>query len=109
MLDGSNLFGSRRRTQVLLLIALLNETYPREIARLLDAPLRSVQLIVESLEESKIIGTLLSGKERRVFLNRRYSAYAELRELLLKLGQKDSEVLEAAESLRRRPRTRGKD
>lgn len=103
-----SLFGSRRRTQVLELIALLQETYPREIAKLLDAQLKSVQLIVDNLEEANVITSLYSGQERRVSLNRRYFAYQELRDLLIQMGQRDQEVMEAAQSLRRRPRTKGK-
>lgn len=93
---------------MLLLIALLNETYPREIARLLGAQVKSVQLIIENLEEAGLIQSLYSGLERRVSLNKRFFAYKELRELLMRLGQNDREVLVAAESLRRRPRTKGK-
>lgn len=33
------LFGSRRRTEVLTMVALLGETFPSELARLLRAPL----------------------------------------------------------------------
>lgn len=94
---------------MLLLIALLNETYPREIARLLVAQVKSVQLIVDNLEEAGLIQSLYSGLERRVSLNNRFFAYKELREMLMKLGQNDREVLEATKTLRRRPRTRGKE
>lgn len=100
--------GSRRRTEVLILLALLEETYPSELARLLNAPLYSVQKIVDGLDREGIVATRLIGKERRVTLNPRFFANEELRTLLLRLAQAEPDLQIAASGLRRRPRRKGK-
>jgi DNA-binding transcriptional ArsR family regulator len=107
--NAPTLFGSRRRSQVLLFIALMEETHPREIASALSAPLRSVQNIVQSLEDGGYIVSRTVGRLRRVSLNRRYFAYAELEGLLRRMVIRDEEVEAAASSVRRRPRRTGKE
>lgn len=105
---GLKVFGTERRTQVLLAVCLLEETYPRELARMMDAPLISVQRVVDALESEGLIGTRLSGGTRRIRLNPRYFAYEELRQLLGRLAKVRSPLIDAIESLRRSPRKRGK-
>jgi hypothetical protein len=100
------IFGSPRRTEVLTLIALLEETYPRELARLLGARLLTIQQIVESLESEGMISTRLVGRQRRVTLNERFYGAKQLRDLLLKLGEANTELQAIVTSIRRRPRTR---
>ena len=102
------LFGSRRRTSILLLLGLLEESYPSELARLLDAPIFSVQTIVDNLEAEGVIVTRRLGRTRRLELNPRYPAAADLKALLEKLGRLDKEVREAAARKRARPRRAGK-
>jgi DNA-binding transcriptional ArsR family regulator len=80
------IFGSPRRTEILILIALLEESYPREISRLLRAPLLSVQKIIDALEVEGVLVTRLMGNQRRVTLNPRYYGAKQLRELLLRLA-----------------------
>jgi hypothetical protein len=110
MLTGprNKLFGSRRRTEVLTLVGLLDETYPSELARLLKAPLFSVQKIVDSLDREGVVSTRVIGRERRVALNPRYMAHGELRELLLRLAASEPALGDLAAKVRRRPRRRGK-
>lgn len=103
------LFGSRRRTQVLLLLSLLNESYPHEIARLLSAPLFSIQQIADTLEREGLVVSRRAGVERRVTLNPRFFCYKELLALLRKLAMADSEIMAAAGSKRARPRRAGKE
>lgn len=103
------LFGSRRRTEVLLGVALLGETYARELARLLNAPLLSVQRVVDALDEEGVVAVRSFGKERRVTLNPRFFAIAELRALLLRLAEGETEIQQAVSSLRRSPRRKGKE
>ena len=104
----SKLFGSRRRTAVLVLLGLLEESYPSELARLLSAPLYSVQTIVDGLESESVIVTRRLGRTRRVQLNPRFVAYKELQSLLWKLGTHDRELQKAAAGKRGRPRRKGK-
>ncbi|MEE9270145.1 MAG: hypothetical protein V3V49_07780 [Candidatus Krumholzibacteria bacterium] len=102
------LFGSRRRTEVLILIALLGESYPTELARLLDARLYSIQTIVRALDREGILATRLSGSSRRVSLDPRYFAHKDLRNLLLRLAEAEPALGTAAARRRSRPRRAGK-
>ncbi|MDP3938857.1 MAG: hypothetical protein Q8R92_12090 [Deltaproteobacteria bacterium] len=102
------LLGSERRTQVLVMTALLGETYPTELARLLEAPLYSVQTIVDALDKEGVFATRRVGSSRRVSLDPRYYAYKELRELLLRLAEAEPELRAAAARRRSRPRRAGK-
>lgn len=104
----SRLFGSRRRTSVLVLLGLLEESYPSELAKLLGARLYSVQTILDALESESVIVTRRLGRTRRVQLNPRYVAFDELKTLLWKLGSHDRELQEAAARRRGRPRRKGK-
>lgn len=102
------LFGSPSRTRVLTLTALLEDTYPRELARLTGVPLVSVQRIVNALEREGVLATRVIGATRRVSLNPRFYGVGELRALLLKYAKSDPELERRAASLRRRPRRAGK-
>jgi len=102
------LFGSRQRTAVLILLRLLEESYPSELARLLDAPLYSVQTILEALESEGVLVSSLFGRTRRVQFNPRFVARDELWALLWKLGENDVGLQKAAAKKRGRPRRKGK-
>jgi len=106
--SSSRLFGSARRTEVLLGIALLEETYARELARVLEAPLLSVQRIVDALDREGVVATRLIGQQRRVTLNPKYFARKELEQLLRRLALSDPRLLDVIGSMRRRPRRKGK-
>jgi hypothetical protein len=103
------LFGSGIRTRVLLVIALLEQTYPREIARVAGVPVLSAQRIVDDLEGQAILASRLRGKQREVRLNPSYFAYRELRALLLRLALAQPELNEVVEALRLRPRRARKE
>lgn len=109
ILEPPKLFGTRRRTQVLLLIHLLKESHASEIAMLLGTTLKTVQRILAGLEDEGIITGRIVGRERRIQLSSRYFAAAELKQLLSALVPRDRETEAAAEALRRRPRIRGKE
>lgn len=102
------LFGNARRTQVLVAIRLLGETYPSELAAMLGLPLFSVQSIVASFERDAVVMSRLLGRTRLVSLNPRYFAFKELDALLLKLGLQDAPLQSMLASRRRRPRRAGK-
>ena len=102
------LFGTRRRSEVLILIALLGETYPSEIARQLGAPIFSVQTVVDSLERDGIVASRKRGGTRVVALDPRFYAAKELRRLLLRLADGEPGLQEASTARRSRPRRRGK-
>ncbi|MHB8355444.1 MAG: winged helix-turn-helix domain-containing protein [Vulcanimicrobiaceae bacterium] len=102
------LLGTRVRTRVLLAIALLERSYPREIARVTGVPLMSVQRIVNDLERQGVLASRRTGVQREVRLNPSYFAYRELKALLLRVSLADEGLTETVESLRRRPRRAGK-
>jgi hypothetical protein len=93
---------------VLLAVALLEETYGREIARVLAMPLITVQRIVDSLERDAVIAVRTVGRQRMVALNPRFLVWQQLRDLLWRLADADTELVEAVSCLRRRPRRKGK-
>jgi len=101
-------FGSALRTRVLVLIAALEETYPTEIARLLKAPRFSVQRIVDDLDRERLIATRSWGNERRVTLQPGSVGAKELQSYLLRLADGYPELRDITDSLRRRPRRKGK-
>lgn len=102
------LFGSPRRTQVLVLLALLGESFPGEICRLLDAKKAAVLYILDRLETEGVVASRPLGRTRRMELDPRFFAAKELRALLLKLAQADDRLQAAAARRRSRPRRKGK-
>ena len=91
-----------------MVIALLKETYPREIARVCDLPLVSVQRIVRDLEAEDVLASRLIGGNRMVMLNPRSYGVDELRGFLLKYSKRNPDLNDRAAELRRRPRRTGK-
>jgi len=109
MLDArSSLFGSRNRTAILIAIRLLEETYVSELAALLGLRLYTVQTVVAALERDAVLVGRTFGRTRRIALNGRYVAHAELGSLLWKLGQHDIDLQKMLATRRRRPRRPGK-
>ena len=103
------LFGSPRRTQVLILLALLEESYPTELTRLLDAKKAAILYIVDDLEAGGILASRRLGRTRRLILDPRYFAAKELKALLLKLAAGEPALRKIASRQRARPRRKGKD
>ena len=103
----SKLLGSRRRTEVLVLTALLGDTYPTEVARLLGAPLYSIQSIFNGLEREGIVAARRMGNQLRISLDPRFYAFNELRALLLRLADAAPELRKIAAGRRSRPRRTG--
>jgi len=102
------LFGSRRRTEVLLALALLEESHASELAKVLQTQVRTIQRILAGLEAERVIEGRIVGRERRVALSRRFAAAAELRALLIALAMREPELDGRVAALRRRPRQAGK-
>lgn len=102
------LFGSRRRTEVLILLGLLAESYPSELATLLKAPLYSIQRILSDLEGQGIVAARQRGRTRLVSLNPRFYAVDELRALLARMALAEPDLDELAAGHRVRPVQRRK-
>jgi hypothetical protein len=100
----SSPFGGRTRTRVLVALALLDSSYPRELARLLDAPVSGVRQAILGLERDGLVSGRLIGRTRQVRLSPTYFARSELRAFLDRLGEADVELRARVDRLRRRPR-----
>ena len=108
MVIASSPFGGQARTRVLLGLRLLDESYPRELARVLELPVSGVQMAVRGLERDGLVAGRLAGRTRLIRLNPRYFAREELQQYLLKLASADASLQNRIALLRRRPRAGGK-
>jgi DNA-binding GntR family transcriptional regulator len=107
-LSSSSPFGGLARTRVLVALALLETSYPRELARLLDAPVSGVRKALAGLERDGLVSGRLVGRTREVRLNPVYFARQELAAYLVRLAEGDPELRQRTQALRRRPRQAGK-
>jgi hypothetical protein len=108
MVITSSPFGGQARTRVLLALRLLDESYPRELARVLELPVSGVQMAVRGLERDGLVAGRTAGRMRLVRLNPRYFAREELQRYLLTLAGADGVLQDRVAEMRRRPRAAGK-
>jgi DNA-binding transcriptional ArsR family regulator len=101
------LFGRPPRTELLLLLAVLGESYSAQLARLAKTTIPSVQRTLDRLEDLGLIASRQAAV-RVVTLNPLYPAAKELKAFLLRLAEGYPEYADLRASLRRRPRRRGK-
>ncbi len=94
-------------TRLLLLTAVLGETYPAELARYANASISSVQRSLDLLEDEGLIASR-QLVVREVTLNPTYPAAKELRAFLRRLAEGYPQYRRIQESIRRRPRRRAK-
>jgi DNA-binding transcriptional ArsR family regulator len=104
----SSPFGGKTRTRVLLALRLLSESYPRELARVLDTSLNGVQQALKGLEVDGIVSARNAGRTRLFRLNPRYFAFEDLQRFLFRLAEPERELKMRIDDLRRRPRRTGK-
>ena len=104
----SSPFGSQSRTRVLLALQLLDESYARELSRVLEMPLSNVQKALRTLEIDGLVAARAVGRTRVFRLNPRYFAREALRTLLARLVEPENRLNARIESMRRRPRRTGK-
>ena len=108
LVSRSSPFGGRSRTLVLLALSLLEESFPRELSRILEVPLFSVQQALRGLEIDGLVAGHSAGRTRLYRLNPRYFARAELQQYLRRLAVPEEKLLERIGGLRKRPRRAGK-
>jgi len=101
------IFGTEARTRLLLLIAVLDETYPGELARYAEKSISSTQRTLDLLERENLIAAR-QFSVRAVSLNPAYPAVKELRAFLLRIAEGYAQYREIRDSIRRRPRRRSK-
>jgi hypothetical protein len=104
----SSPFGGQTRTRTLLALRLVGESYPRELARILDAPLSGVQQALRGLESDGLVVGRTLGRTRVVQLNPRYFAADALGAYLLRLTAPEVELRDRVSAMRKRPRISGK-
>jgi DNA-binding transcriptional ArsR family regulator len=104
----SSPFGGKTRTRTLVALRLLGSSFPRELSRLLAAPVSAVSRALTSLERDALVAGRLTGRTRVFTLNPAYFAKRELEAYLNRLADADPALVTQAESLRRRPRRSGK-
>ena len=104
----SSPFGGQTRTRALLALRLMGESYPRELARILDAPLSGVQKALRGLERDSLVAGRTMGRTRVVQLNPRYFVAEALRAFLLRLTEPEVELRDRVSAIRKRPRRTGK-
>ena len=108
LVSRSSPFGGQARTLVLLALGLLDESFPRELARLLEVPLNGVQQALRGLEADGLVAARSAGRTRLYRLNPLYFARDELRAYLKRLAGAETGLVERTARLRKRPRRAGK-
>ncbi len=101
-------FGSQTRTRLLMALSLLEESYARELSRILEIPVSVIQKAILSLERDGLVAARSVGRARVLTLNPRYFARRELLALLNRLTEPEERIRKAVAALRRRPRRTGK-
>jgi hypothetical protein len=104
----SSPFGGKTRTRVLLALSLLGESYPRELARVLETSLWGVQQAIRRLELDGLLAGRSMGRTRVFRINPAYFAADELNRYLLRLTEPEEELRDRVAALRKRPRRTGK-
>ena len=104
----SSPFGGTARTRVLVALQLLDESYPRELARVLRTSLSGVQSALRGLEQDGLVAARSVGRTRVFCFNPRYFALRELRAYLARLCAIEPALEREVQNLRRRPRRTGK-
>ena len=108
LVSRSSPFGGQSRTLALLALCLLEESFPRELARLLEVSLNGVQQALRGLERDGLVAARAAGRTRLYRLNPRYFAREELGKYLERLTSAETDLVERTTKLRRRPRRGGK-
>ena len=104
-----SLFGTENSERVLIFLLARNEGYAREIARLFDTNLYSIQRQLDKLETGGVLVSRTAGRTRLYQFNPRYPFLNELKQLLQKaLSFYPEDVRESLVMNRRRPRKRDK-
>jgi predicted transcriptional regulator len=107
-MKAQTLFGSKLRTDILLAIGMLEETYASELARLLGVSFTAVQRILEGLENDGVLIGRLVGRTRFIQIDQKWFGAKPLSELLRTLGERNPDLRNRIESVRLNPRNRDK-
>jgi hypothetical protein len=86
----------------------MEESYARELARVLGGSLNGIQKALQGLERDGLVAGRTAGRTRLFRLNPRYFAREELVDYLQRLAEAEKGLKKRIASLRRRPRRTGK-
>jgi DNA-binding transcriptional ArsR family regulator len=104
-----SLFGSPGRTDILVLVAGMGRSFPRELSRLTKLPLTTIVRGLDDFERAGVLVSARLGGTREVRLNPEYVAAKELATLLEALVEREPRYREIISgAARRRPRRSGK-
>ncbi len=92
----------------MLALRLLEQSYPRQLARLLEVSLSVVQKATRTLERDSLVVGRAVGRTRSYQINPRYFAVKELEAYMARLLEPESKLKQRAAQLRKRPRQTGK-
>jgi predicted transcriptional regulator len=92
----------------LFTLRLLEQSYARELARVIGTSLSAVQKALRTLERDGIVVGRVVGRTRVFQISPRYFAVTELERFLTKLLESEVELKRRAGRLRKRPRRTGK-
>src|SRR5215216_7264828 len=108
LVNKSSPFGGKTRSLVLLALSLLEESFPRELSRVLEVSLNGVLQALRSLEKDGLVAGRTVGRTRVFSVNPRYFARGELVTYLKRLIEAEAPLRERISQLRRRPRRTNK-
>lgn len=91
-LSPSSPFGGQTRTRMMLALNLLETSYLRELARLLEAPVSGVRKALLSLESDGLVRGRFAGRTRIVRLDPTDFAQDELKAYLSRLAEAEPEL-----------------
>ena len=95
----SSPFGGQARTRILVALSLLGSSFPRELSRLLTAPVSAISRALCGLERDALVAGRLVGRTRVFVLNPAYFAKRELHVYLARLADADTELRTQVESM----------
>src|SRR2546422_11684537 len=93
LVSRSSPFGGQTRTLVLLALSLLEESFPRELARLLEVSLNGVQQALRGLERDGLVAARLAGGTPLYRLNPPYFAREEVQDYLQRLAEAENQLM----------------
>jgi len=108
LVSRSSPFGGKTRSLVLIALSVLEESFPRELARVLEVSLNGIQQAIKGLEADGIVSGRRAGRTRLFRLNPSYFAKQELQAYLDRLAESEPDLARRIAALRRRPRRTGK-
>src|SRR2546426_9389556 len=101
LVSRSSPFGGQTRTLVLLALSLLEESFPRELARLLEVSLNGVQQALRGLECDGLVAARLAGRTLLHRIQPPDFRRGEVKDYLETLAEAETQLTERTARLRK--------